>query len=532
MYAEGGQGAATTLWPVSVEQALAMMDAALDYLNQPGAAELEAASLGGVLQAMCGLSSKFTAARAAIVARFDALGAHDVDGYGSSVAWLAAKGSMTRKAAGAQVRQSRQLRDHPELHKALADKQISESWAERIAKWTRKLPAEWRAEIDRILLDAAAAGADLRDLAVLAQAAYERWKQSQGPDEDPDDDGFDERSVRLGATLDGVARLTGNLTKECAQSLQAILEALGKKAGPEDDRTEQQRFHDALQLACQLLIRADMVPDRAGADTRAEVIIGLRELLNLPGASELQEAWLAALAGEPGYLAGQDAEVATCDAIICPVVTGHPDLAVVDQMIELVRTHLDHVRDGDSGDPAGDSDDPAGDSDDSADTDHVRARPRALSPRAWRALRYAMARLAIDLVSGPGGLAAVLRRNLLAEPYTSKSVILDVGYSGSIPPAIRRAVKLRAQGHCEWPGCERPAAWSDIHHLRHKSNGGETSLENCVLLCQFHHDICIHRRGWRLTLHPDTTTTAYGPAGQVVHSHGPPLTTGPPSCGL
>jgi len=494
VYAEGGQGAATAPWPTSVEQSLAVMDTALDYLNQPGAAELEAASLGGVLQAMCGLSSKFTAARAAIMARFDAVGAHDADGYGSSVAWLAAKGSMTRKAAGAQVRQSRQLRDHPELHKALADKEISESWAERIAEWTLRLPAEWRSEIDRLLLDAAAAGADLRDLAILAQAAYERWRQSQGPDEDPDGDGFEERSVRLSATLDGVARLTGNLSRECAQSLQAILEALGKKAGPEDDRTEQQRFHDALQLACQLLIRADMLPDRAGADTRAEVIIGLRELLDLPGASDLQEAWLAALAGEPGYLAGQDADVAACDALICPVVTGHPDLGVVDQMIDLVLAHLD------------------GDASAAVDAD----------AEVWRALRYAMARLAIDLVSGPGGLAAVLRRNLLAGPYNSKSVILDVGYSVGIPPAIRRAVKLRAKGHCEWPGCERPAAWSDIHHLRHKRNGGETYLENCVLLCQFHHDVAIHRRGWRLVLHPDATTTAYGPAGQVLHSHGPP----------
>jgi hypothetical protein len=29
-----------------------------------------------------------------------------------------------------------------------------------------------------------------------------------------------------------------------------VLEALGKKAGPEDDRTEGERFHDALRLAC------------------------------------------------------------------------------------------------------------------------------------------------------------------------------------------------------------------------------------------------------------------------------------------
>jgi hypothetical protein len=49
-----------------------------------------------------------------------------------------------------------------------------------------------------------------------------------------------------------------------------------------------------------------------------------------------------------------------------------------------------------------------------------------------------------------------------------------------------------------------------------------------VLLCQYHHDVCIHRRGWRLVLHPDATTTAYGPDGQVIHSHGPPGDNGPP----
>ena len=35
-------------------------------------------------------------------------------------------------------------------------------------------------------------------------------------------------------------------------------------------------------------------------------------------------------------------------------------------------------------------------------------------------------------------------------------------------------------------------------------------------------ETCIHRRGWRLVLHPDGTTTAYGPDGQVLHSHSPP----------
>jgi hypothetical protein len=43
--------------------------------------------------------------------------------------------------------------------------------------------------------------------------------------------------------------IRGDLIPECTTIVRAVLESLGKKAGPEDDRTEGQRFHDALQLA-------------------------------------------------------------------------------------------------------------------------------------------------------------------------------------------------------------------------------------------------------------------------------------------
>ena len=87
-----------------------------------------------------------------------------------------------------------------------------------------------------------------------------------------------------------------------------MIEALGKNRGPEDLRTAQQRYHDALQEACELLIRAKMVPDRAGADTRVDVTIPLRDLLAMDGASAVEDTWLRARAGEHGYLSGTDAE--------------------------------------------------------------------------------------------------------------------------------------------------------------------------------------------------------------------------------
>ncbi|HUN37404.1 MAG TPA: DUF222 domain-containing protein, partial [Trebonia sp.] len=288
--------------PLSVADALAMAESAMDYLNDPGAATLDTAGLGDVLRSMGAISGKFAAARAAVLARFDAERGHDADGYGSSASWLAARNSTTRRAASAQVRQMRQFREHPEIASAVAAGALSEAWAGEMADWTHRLPADWRADVDRILLDAAAAGAGLEDLAIIAQAAYEKWRQQDAdPDDaDPGDNGFDERYLKVGTTIDNAGRVSGNLTPECATAVQAVLEALGKKTGPDDDRNQAQRYHDALHLACELLIRAKMVPDRAGADTRVDAVISLAELLKLPGASELQEAWLAALTGEHG----------------------------------------------------------------------------------------------------------------------------------------------------------------------------------------------------------------------------------------
>ena len=474
-----------------------------------------------MLESLGTLSAKLAAARAAALSRFDATRGHNSDGYGSSAAWLAAKGRVTRKAASAEVRRMRQFRAHPVIAAAVAAGAISGSWAAQLADWTQKLPADWRPDVDKLLVDTAAAGANLEDLAVVAAAAYAKWRQQQ-PDPDDPDNGHDERYLKLGTTIDNAGRLNADLTPECTAALQAVLEALGKKAGPEDERTEPQRLHDALQQACELLTRAKMVPDRAGAATHAHVHIALAELLAMEGAAAITATWLAAMAGQPGYLAGKNAETAACDALIIPVVTGDLDPDVVDKMIALVLAYLDATADPARHGPADyatqdatESSSPDGSAPDGS------ARSKALSPQAWRALRYAIARLAVDLVSGPAGLAAVLRQGLLPAPFNSRSIPLDIGWSRDIPAHIRRAVLLRDQ-HCAWPGCHKHPAHCDIHHLKHQRDGGETSLSNCVLLCQYHHDICIHRHGWRLTLHPDATTTAYGPHGQVLHSHGPP----------
>jgi HNH endonuclease len=240
--------------------------------------------------------------------------------------------------------------------------------------------------------------------------------------------------------------------------------------------------------------------------------IPFSQLRGRDGASALEEGWIAARLGDSRFLTGTDAEAAACDALIVPVVTGHPDMTVIDQVIELVLTAAGHGRRG-----------PGTDGDSSAPGAGTSGAPAAaaLPPEDLAALRYRIARLAIDFVSGPPGIAALLRTRLLDGPFTTASLPLDIGYSENIPAHIRRAVALRDQG-CAWPRCRRPAAVCDVHHIVHKKDGGKTSVRDCILLCQFHHDVCIHRWGWEIVLNPDGTTEARGPDGQILRSHAPP----------
>src|SRR5215469_18814718 len=147
--------------PQSVADALAAMDGLLSYLRDPGTASLLASELGGVLAAMGGLSSKLAAVRAGVMTRFEAERAYIEDGYGSTSAWLKGKARKTARAAGAEVRQMRQFRDHPVIEAAVASGDLLEDWAAYLAEWTRKLPEDWRHEVDKLLVDTASAGARL-----------------------------------------------------------------------------------------------------------------------------------------------------------------------------------------------------------------------------------------------------------------------------------------------------------------------------------------------------------------------------------
>jgi hypothetical protein len=72
----------------------------------------------------------------------------------------------------------------------------------------------------------------------------------------------------------------------------------------------------------------------------------------------------------------------------------------------------------------------------------------------------------------------------------------------TVPPALRRLLEARDGDTCCFPGCER-RRHLQAHHRRHWAHGGETNLDNLVLLC-FHHHRLVHEGGYTVEGDPES----------------------------
>jgi hypothetical protein len=518
--------------PGSADEALDMVHAGLRYLAAADATAMAAAEQARCLRRLEQADAVGTAARASVLSAFTAGRGYCEDGAYSPSAWLIHQTGITRGAAAGHTAWAGRAAGHQLVMAALAAGQVTESYARMICLWTDKLPEADRETAEEILLAAAAQGIGLRDLAVLAGEMYQRSRQDQ-PDQDEDKD-FEDRAVRLETTFGGAGVITGDLTPECATIVSTVLDALSAPAGAEDDRTHEQRYHDALQEAMRRLAASNLLPERAGQPVKAWVHISLADLMLLEGSSALLDQWAtqvrarwaARRAGasegggtEGAWLDGDAAGAITCDAAMAPIVVGDVNVDALDELVRLC-VQLDRHRRGPGTDTTS--------ADDGASSrDGSEQAAGAATSLGREALERAIVGSAVDLLSGPGGLASFLRRRQLGARLAGPSLPLDIGYSATIPAGIRNAVILRDR-HCRWPGgCDQPAAACEVHHTKHKANGGNTSVKDCVLLCSFHHQVAIHRWGWTLVLNRDGTTTAWNSdKTKVLHSHGPPARAG------
>ena len=358
--------------PASTGQALAMVRAGLGYLAGCDAGSLGTAAQADALIGLEAAEAQYTAARARILSVFTAQQGYEADGYYGAASWLRARTRVTKGGAAAATGWARRLDGHPVIAAALAAGQLPVSLARLICDWTGRLPAEYRADADGILLAAVLGGADQHDLARLAREMLDRAQTSP----DSGEDGFEERALWLGTTFGGAGRLQGDLTPACAAALTVVLDALGQKAGPEDTRTAAQRRHDAVEEACRRLIGGQMIPGRDGQPPHLTVHIDLGDLRRPPGGSALERCWTPARAAAgPGsaYLTGAAAEAAACDAVLTTIVTGQIDWQVLDQLTTVWLTAHGHGHAG--GPPEDRPDGPRESHADGRPEDHAGGRP-------------------------------------------------------------------------------------------------------------------------------------------------------------
>jgi hypothetical protein len=265
----------------------------------------------------------------------------------------------------------------------------------------------------------------------------------------------------------------GLLDPDAGETLLTALEPLARPSVAEDDRTAAQRRADALTELARRQLEGGRLPQTGGVRPQVAVTIELASLLGQPALPGGEGAWA-------GPLGAETARRWACDATVTRVlVTRHP-----------------HQQ------PAEEPDRPAGAGDHHAAGDGAHHPPGAdhRHPPAQHG-------------DPPAGLAARLRAAMTLLPPAlggARSQPLEVGRATRVvAPAQHTALTVR-DGGCRFPGCDRPVAWCDAHHLRHWLHGGPTDLGNLVLLCRAHHH-AVHEGGWKLHRHPDGEFTAVPP---------------------
>src|SRR5580700_3644760 len=566
----------TAAHSLSASEKFELVESLLGELAEEEAAGWPVAVLADGLRALERVDAVGAALRGRFLHAFDAQDGSVADGQKTTRTWLVNCLHIT-KGQAAEYRAIQALgAKHEVLAAGLRDRVLAKSAALLVARWIRAIPEEFRIEAEEILVAAARAGADLRALAAICAWIRERTASNE-PDDDPDDDPRLDRGVSLDTTFDGAGVIHGDLTPECTAMVQAVLDALSAPQGGGDLRTRPQRYHDALAEAMRRLLASNLLPRRAGQPVKALVHIYFAELRDRDRDGVLQDKWIgeyrarwaahraanSVSTGDGGaWLDGDAARQVAVDAMIIPVVIGDIDPAAVEDLIALcvsyhqLRTQPATVGLGSTG-PAGtgpagtgaaatsDPEDAPSDPQASSTQDRATTQdapdasatvPAGLTSSSARhaevnaAVADALAEMEhqilgkiLQVVSGPGGAASVLRRHLLGKPLAGPSLPLDVGQTDEIPIHLRRLVALRDQT-CQYAGgCDQPASGCEPHHVVHRTDGGHTSLTNLKDYCWWHHHVVLHELGWTLTVHPDGTSQVTSPDGTTtIHSHSPP----------
>ena len=100
-----------------------------------------------------------------------------------------------------------------------------------------------------------------------------------------------------------------------------------------------------------------------------------------------------------------------------------------------------------------------------------------------------------DLITIPRALSLVDGGHTMSVLFDPTGGVMSYGRRQRLVPRdLRLALAARDRG-CSFPGCTRPAAWTQAHHCQEWATGGETSIDNTTTVCTWHHRN-FQAKGW------------------------------------
>jgi hypothetical protein len=434
---------------------LAALTAEIDALLDQDLNQLTEVALAQDTQDLRRLTDRLQGIWLRYLAAVDARGAAGADHgvqFGSTASWLRARLRMAAGQATTAVRTARALfrGPLPATGAALLNGEFSAAHAEVLAASTLHQPDHVIHAAEATLLDAARRLDPTGLRKVVSHLQYT-------VDPDGADAAAQRRYERRGlwctTTMDRLVAVRGILDPEAGQLVQAALEPLARPADAADTRSGGQRTADALTELARRQLEGGRLPKTGGVRPQLSVIVDLPSLQGPEGLA----GRLGRLGGDIGWAGPLDPEACrrlACDATLTRVLVS--------------RQPLDAGGHGHGRGP------------------HDRSA---------------------------AGLEGLLRAVLATLPPVlggAPSRPLDVGRATRVvTPAQRQALAVR-DGGCVFPGCSRPLAWCEGHHVWHWLDGGPTDLDNLALVCRAHHR-AVHEGGWRLIRGPDGQYTATPP---------------------
>jgi hypothetical protein len=482
------------------------------------------------LQALLPALHQLNAHVATLTAAFDRRDLARRDGHRNTRDWLCAYTRISPHSATTHLRRGELLHDLPALGQALRRGTLTTDHLRPIAELARHVGVNRLTTVDTVLADLASTTTPTH----VALACH-RIREHLDPDGPrPDPDAGTRRSLTVSRS-GSLFSLHGRLDLDGGAALLTALDAMMTPPTPHDDRTAAQRRADALTTLCTQALTHATVPTTGGQRPHLGLLITPDALLHQPNTHP-------AAAPEP---ATRPTPTTKAEPDIPPETQSRPDTQSQPETQSRPETQTDGravndggtvnggtvnggtvndgtvndggavndgtvnhggaVNDGGAIEDGGTADE-GGDAATEDDDDHCPTAP-AGDP---------LSRAGIPPVPEPpwlnwaGHIPQPIAQRLACDCHIWRVILdpatglpLEVGRTHRIVPHwIRKALHARDRG-CRWPGCLAHPNWTDAHHLIEWYYGGETNIDNLLLLCRYHHTK-VHEGQWKLSLDPTT----------------------------